>query len=210
MSTQAQIDANRANAQHSSGPKTEEGKASSCKNNTRHGFRGSFTVLTTESQEEFDMLLDNLRGEHKPQCIMEDMLILKMAQHFWLSQRAQTLADLSMDPETGAANPDQLFALWLRYQTTNDRAFHKCVDQLLKLRAQRLKEVIGFERRNREADAHEQKLSRGREEAEVRQNHERQRAERHQLAVSLAEAKLNQQILVNSAHLRPINMEKAA
>jgi hypothetical protein len=29
----------------------------------------------------------------------EHMLVEKMAQHFWLSQRAQRLADLSMDPE---------------------------------------------------------------------------------------------------------------
>ncbi len=40
MSTQAQILANQANSLHSSGPKTEEGKAISSKNNFRHGLTG--------------------------------------------------------------------------------------------------------------------------------------------------------------------------
>ncbi|MGH9583495.1 MAG: hypothetical protein ACRD4O_11215, partial [Bryobacteraceae bacterium] len=70
MATEAQIAANRENSQHSTGPKTEEGKASSCKNNTRWGFRGKFIVLPSESQEEFDILLERLRAEHKPQCIL--------------------------------------------------------------------------------------------------------------------------------------------
>jgi hypothetical protein len=211
MATEAQIAANRENAQHSTGPNTEEGKANSCKNNTRRGFRGNFTVLPTESQEEFDMLLDNLRAEHKPQCILEDMLILKMAQHFWLSQRAQMLADLSMDQETPDANPDKLFTLWLRYQTANDRGFHKCVDQLLKLRAQRLKEVIGFER-------HEEQVSRAREQAETRQAtetrkqaSETRKQELHKYAVPLAEAKLAHQMLLNDGFDVAItHMEKAA
>jgi hypothetical protein len=214
MATEAQIAANRENAQHSTGPKSEEGKANSCKNNTRWGFRGKFTVLPTESQEEFDTLLDRLRAEHRPQYIMEDILVLKMAQHFWLSQRAQMLADLSIDDEAPATNPDKLFALWLRYQTANDRAFHKCIDQLLKLRAQRFKEAIGFERQQAE-------LSRDREGAVARaatetrrQAAETRQQELHKLAVARAEAKLDRQIRVNTT-LHPANpsivgMEAAA
>ncbi|MGH9584484.1 MAG: hypothetical protein ACRD4O_16290, partial [Bryobacteraceae bacterium] len=86
----------------------------------------------------------------------------------------------------------------LRYQTTNDRAFHKCVDQLVKIRAQRFKEAIGFERQQQQMEAEQQKLSRERERAEVHQNRERQRADRHKLAVSLAEAKLDHQALLNA------------
>ncbi len=56
MSTQSQIAANQANAQHSSGPKTAEGKAISCLNNFRHGFTGEFNVLPSEDQEQFDTL----------------------------------------------------------------------------------------------------------------------------------------------------------
>src|SRR6185437_8184554 len=38
MSTQAQIAANQKNSQNSTGPKSETGKAVSCRNNFRHGF----------------------------------------------------------------------------------------------------------------------------------------------------------------------------
>ncbi|MGH9581323.1 MAG: hypothetical protein ACRD4O_00110, partial [Bryobacteraceae bacterium] len=115
--------------------------------------------------------------------------------HFWLSQRAQILCDLSMDRETAASDPEKLFALWLRYQNTNDRAFHKSLDQILKLRAQRFKEAIGFERQKEQMIRERERAERTRHIAE----HERQRLERHKLAISLAEAKLDHQKLLNAA-----------
>jgi hypothetical protein len=139
MSTAAQIAANQANAEKSTGPKTEEGRAASCLNNFRHGLAGvQFSVLAGEDEEEYAALLAGLKAEHQPRTFTECILVEKLAQHFWLSQRAQRLADLSIEDE-------KKFALFLRYQTTNDRAFHKCLDQLLKLRAQKRKAQIGFE-----------------------------------------------------------------
>jgi hypothetical protein len=61
------------------------------------------------------------------------------------------------------------------------------VDQLLKLRAQRLKEVIGFERHEERAAVEERK-----------QASETRKQERHKLVVSLAEAKLDRQALLNA------------
>ena len=139
MSTPAQIAANQANSQHSTGPKTEEGRAASCLNNFRHGLAGvQFSVLPGEDEEEYATLVAGLKAEHQPRTVTECILVEKLAQHFWLSQRAQRYADLSMDNE-------KQFSLFLRYQTTNDRAFHKCLDQLLKLRAEKRKAEIGSE-----------------------------------------------------------------
>lgn len=44
MTTTAQIEANRANAQHSTGPKTAEGKARSSQNALKHTLRASASV----------------------------------------------------------------------------------------------------------------------------------------------------------------------
>jgi hypothetical protein len=66
MISSAQLAANQANAQRSTGPKTAQGKAISARNNFRHGFSGAFTVLPWESQDEFDMLLGGFRDEHRP------------------------------------------------------------------------------------------------------------------------------------------------
>jgi hypothetical protein len=70
----------------------------------------------------------------------EEILVEKMAQHYWLTQRAQRFADVAI--ETG---DDKKLALYLRYQTTHDRAFYKSLEQLVKLRAEKRKAEIGFE-----------------------------------------------------------------
>jgi hypothetical protein len=113
-----------------------------------HGLAGvQFSVLAGECEEEYATLIDGLKAEHQPATITECILVEKLAQHFWLGQRAQRYADLSMDNE-------KQFSLFLRYQTTNDRAFHKCLDQLLKLRAEKRKQQIGSEsQKQKEAEA---------------------------------------------------------
>jgi hypothetical protein len=54
-----------------------------------------------------------------------------------------------LDPQTGQITDAALFSLYLRYQTTHTRAFHKCLNELLKLRSERRKTENGFEARNR-------------------------------------------------------------
>ncbi len=46
---------------------------------------------------------------------------------------------------------DRKLALYMRYQTTQDRAFSKCADELRKLRNEKRKAEIGFESQNRRA-----------------------------------------------------------
>jgi len=51
--SQEQLAANRANAAHSCGPKTEEGKKRSSLNATRHGLTARAVVLPREDQNEY-------------------------------------------------------------------------------------------------------------------------------------------------------------
>jgi hypothetical protein len=184
MSTPAQAAANQANAQHSCGPKTDSGKAASSKNNFRFGFTGAFAILESEDEAEFNLLAASLQDEHQPSTITEHLLVQKMAQHYWLSRRAILLQTSRLDDE-------KQFALFLRYQTTNDRGFHTCLNTLLKLRAEKRKAEIGFEsQKRREA-----------EEAR-RQSNETRKQDLHQWAVLLAEAKVDhQQALTLNAKL---------
>jgi hypothetical protein len=132
MSTQAQITANQANAQHSTGPRSETGKQASSQNNLRHGFAGQFKVLDWEEQSEF-------------------VLVEKMAQHFWLSQRSLKLQEQCFRPDLAMKEADAKLGLYLRYQTTHDRAFRQSCDELRKLRNEKRKEQIGFESQEQEA-----------------------------------------------------------
>jgi len=179
MSTPAQVAANQSNAQHSTGPTTGQGKASSCLNNFRHGFCGAFVVLDCEDQEAYDGLLLGLRADHQPASVTESILVEKMAQHHWLSQRAISLQNEAL------SDPQQL-TLYLRYQTTHSRAFHKCLNDLLKLRAEKRRVQIGFESQERK-----------RNEESRKQAAEQRKQDVHKMNVLLAEAKADHQLLLN-------------
>jgi len=64
-----------------------------------------------------------------------------MAQSHWLSQRALRFQNECFTPE--GVDARQL-ALFLRYQTTHQRAFHKALSALLVIRKLRLQEQRGF------------------------------------------------------------------
>jgi hypothetical protein len=151
MATIAQILANQQNSQSSTGPVTEVGKQTASRNNFRHGLASSQLIVAGESLEEFEELHTQLIEEHQPSTITESILVKKMAEHYWLSQRA-----IRFQNDDNAT--EQQFALYLRYQTTNDRAFSKSLSDLLKLRAERRKEQIGFESQNQKAALNESKI----------------------------------------------------
>lgn len=187
MATQAQIAANQKNAQLSTGPTTEEGKAASSKNNLRHGFTGAFAIMPWEKQEEFNTLLDELRAEHQPATITETLLVEKMAQSYWLSQRAIKLQQIScFHDETDSPEREKQLALYLRYQTTHDRVFHKSLSDLLKVRAEKRKTGIGFESQERK-NAEETR----------KQAAEQRRQDLHKWKVLRAEAEVDHRILLN-------------
>jgi len=80
-----------------------------------------------------------------------------MAESLWLANRAQNLADSCFN-NTGQVKDQKPFALYLRYQTTHTRVFHKSLTALLKLRTERHKSEIGFEAQKRQQEAHQVKI----------------------------------------------------
>ncbi len=135
--TRAEI--NRANSQYSTGARTEEGKAKSSMNSLKHGLCGVFSILPSESKQDFDNLLAALQQDHQPANKTEQILVERMAQHHWLSQRAIRLQTELLLNEESIEGDEKTFSLYLRYQTTNERAFSKCLHDLLKLRTEQRK-----------------------------------------------------------------------
>jgi hypothetical protein len=150
MATAAQIHANQQNAQKSTGATSAAGKEASSQNRTTHGLssslhnNGTFYFLDDEDPEQYHAMRQRLIAEHKPQTETETILVRRLAQHEWLRIRALRLQRLCIttDHHTYAT---EHFALYLRYQTTHERAFYKALTELQKLRAERRKEQIGFE-----------------------------------------------------------------
>ena len=66
-----------------------------------------------------------------------------MAQHHWLRNRAEAF-ESGCFKEDGTLD-DKRLALFMRYRTSHERAFEKCLNELLKLRAEKRKAEIGFE-----------------------------------------------------------------
>lgn len=156
MSSSAQIAANQQNASFSTGPRSEQGKLIASHNNFRHGLASSQLIIEGESEEEFETLRLAFIAEHCPATITESTLVQGLAQHYWLAQRAIALqsAAFKSSPEP---DPKQL-ALYLRYQSTHDRGYHKCLSELRSLRADRRKEQIGFESQKRAQAVAEAKI----------------------------------------------------
>ena len=146
---------NRANAQHSTGPLSPATRAISAQNHTIHGLdrhNGAFKLLTSEDPRAFEALQQTLAGEHEPATETECILVNTMAESHWLANRAANLQATCLDAATGQITDPKLFSLYLRYQTTHTRAFHKSLNDLLKLRADSRKAEVGFEAQNRKEE----------------------------------------------------------
>src|SRR5215208_4485017 len=88
MATAAQMTANFQNAQASTGPKTEAGKAAVAQNSTRHGLSGhTFVLLPHENPAAFDDLLSGLSYEHQPDTPTESFLVIELARAQWRLER---------------------------------------------------------------------------------------------------------------------------
>jgi hypothetical protein len=89
MATLKQFEANRRNAQKSTGPKTPEGKAAVSMNALRHGLRARTVVLPGENREEFNHLCDDLEVEWHPQSRTEQFYLEQMAVSQWKLTRME-------------------------------------------------------------------------------------------------------------------------
>ena len=129
---------NRANAQHSTGPRTEAGKARAAQNSFRHGLFSKQLILPGENPYEFDALRSALRAEHQPYNTVEEILVDELAQAFWRIRRVRAFeANLwqSEDEQDMLTRPDWA-ALILRATAAAERSFHKALSTLSQLRKQ--------------------------------------------------------------------------
>ena len=87
--TRAEV--NRKNAQHSTGPRTAEGKAAASQNAFKHGLYSKQLILPGEDPAELDALRADLRREHQPATTTEDILVNELAEHYWHVQPTYSL-----------------------------------------------------------------------------------------------------------------------
>ena len=140
MATAAQVTANQANAQLSTGPQTPEGKARVSQNALQHGLTSARVVVRQDEREEFEALRGSLAAELDPQGAIESLTFDELLHAAWNLKRFRRLeAECSLgtiddftDPETTAVL-DRLS----RYQSRAQRAYYRALQELRTLQTNR-------------------------------------------------------------------------
>jgi len=97
MASQKQIQANRRNAQKSTGPKTDHGKSIVAQNATTHGLRSNRVLITSDNPDEFAKHHKALFKELAPVGPMEIFLAKRIIALTWHLMRATSLQSDSID-----------------------------------------------------------------------------------------------------------------
>ncbi|HPT28608.1 MAG TPA: hypothetical protein PLZ95_19470 [Bryobacteraceae bacterium] len=145
MATEAQIAANRANAQLSTGPKTAEGKASSSKNNLKYGLTSKEFVVLPGQEEMIAEWLTGLRDEIQPCGALEVDVFRQLAHASWTLHRCrhaevQSFANSRYPGYDILAYPVNADTLKLidTYTRRAERSYHRALNELKTLQTERL------------------------------------------------------------------------
>ncbi|MEK6676686.1 MAG: hypothetical protein AABZ47_13670 [Planctomycetota bacterium] len=117
LMTDRQRSANRKNARRSTGPKTQSGKRRSSRNALRHGLLAKAVVLQSSNSQEtradFDALIKDFIHELRPQNVLEETLVERIATCYWRLRRAQrfevgSIRDLVESPDENSVDLESL------------------------------------------------------------------------------------------------------
>src|SRR6202051_1805874 len=91
MTSSAQLEANFANAQKSTGPRTQPGKHRTRLNAYRHGLTGHICLLTADEHEAFEKHCAGIRESLDPVGALEIEIAQSIAEDHWRLKRARAL-----------------------------------------------------------------------------------------------------------------------
>jgi hypothetical protein len=91
MTSLKQIEANRRNAQKSTGPTTVDGKQRSRGNAVRHGLTAETVIGVLESAEDYVAFEAAVVAEYDPQSVIAHELVVRLASLLWRLRRATAI-----------------------------------------------------------------------------------------------------------------------
>ena len=131
------IEANRRNAQHSTGPKTVEGKARSSQNAITHGifFNQLVNGASPETVAELETLAADLRAYYQPLGRLEEMLVEKIVVENARYARILGFEQQELSRRLAFFGPavDRVG----RYTTSTNRALFRAIEELDRVQAAR-------------------------------------------------------------------------
>jgi hypothetical protein len=105
MTSFRQIEANRRNAQKSTGPKTESGKQRASQNAVRHGLTGETVIKLLEDPDDYHAFEMAVTADYDPDSAVERELVLRLASLLWRLRRATSIETGLLQVQAGAS-PD--------------------------------------------------------------------------------------------------------
>jgi hypothetical protein len=146
MSSPSQIAANIANAQSSTGPRSETGKATSAKNGITLGLFTAADFIRPSEREAYTELETQLTRDLAPIGVLETTLVDEIRRATWkLRHCAQVEANLArsadddtLDPiETDDTRAEKIQRSLDRARAQAHRLLHKCTAELRRLQTDR-------------------------------------------------------------------------
>jgi hypothetical protein len=157
--TERQLRANRANAQKSTGPRTEEGKQRSRLNGMRHGLTGQVSIMTDENRAAHEAFCNPIIERLGAEGPLERQLAHLIAQDHWRLNRIQSIedglfvlgqsrpinqvdsgapqADVALAESMTFMRQSKEFMLLTLYESRINRNIRKNMEQLRELQAER-------------------------------------------------------------------------
>lgn len=137
MASAAQSLANQANAQHSTGPRTQGGKDRSARNSFQHGLTGNVLSVEESEQQAYNQLRDRLRAETKPDGALEEETFNQLMDGVWRLRKIRVMIDelfteCGGDPLASPAGAARLTVLQ-RYRANAEMLLYRSAQSLREL-----------------------------------------------------------------------------
>ena len=160
MTSERQVEANRRNAEHSTKPRTPEGKAAVAQNAIKHGLLAREVVMDFEDRDEFEAFQEGLLADLAPEGEAEVLLADRIVAAAWRLRRLgrleremlqENLENGTTFLEVPAAYPSRALARGFggdlrnfrtydrlqRYEAFIERGLYKALHELQRLQAAR-------------------------------------------------------------------------
>jgi hypothetical protein len=149
MATQKQLEANRRNAQRSTGPRTPDGKQIAAQNAIRHGFTSTNVLLPGDDPAEYQRFVTGVRLYFSPVGELEKFLVQLISDTSWGRLRfsrieagvLRFLVSDGVEPDVLAEASSRLLETLSRYGTTKERTLTRAMRDLERLQDRRRRDA---------------------------------------------------------------------
>jgi hypothetical protein len=143
MSTAAQITANQANAQFSTGPATDAGRARSSRNSTKFGLFSASSFVREEEKDVYDQFCETYYADLTPASPVEETLAREVIQAAWRLRRCTEL-EATVSGDEPVEELERLQNSIDRARAAAQRNFQRSLVELRRVQTERVYRAVAL------------------------------------------------------------------